>query len=407
MLIHLATLALASPTLLGSAPPEPVVELYQLAPGEWQGLISAEAVFETNDKEYFFLSGLVTHHPPVGGPVHFEIAAEEFWDNLWSWNIHTGRETTPASRTFQGIVENNRVVFALPTRAAEISFGPWVNPDHSPDKIEIRLYLISDEDELEELYFVVEPTLEGNELLYSYPVGPAEEAVEPDLDLWWAVGAHRTNTVWGGKPHPHRLSWVHDFWLDPTDAVEPYYSTQRFAIDTSLYDASREDTPLRPDCDDPLDNACYLTWNAPISVIGPGTIVDVWHDDKDNPVVGETIGVLGNYVFQELDSGLCVAYFHLKQGSAQVTVGDYVVPGDVIGRVGNSGNSSGPHLHFDVTLPHKDLLGYTLPCFSGPAEAQTMYFGNIDIEHALGGSTSGYQGALSGWDRVFPVWPGP
>ncbi|MNC48479.1 Murein DD-endopeptidase MepM [compost metagenome] len=40
---------------------------------------------------------------------------------------------------------------------------------------------------------------------------------------------------------------------------------------------------------------------------------------------------------------------HLKQGSVTVKKGDSVKTGDVIGKAGNSGNSSEPHLHYQVS----------------------------------------------------------
>lgn len=52
----------------------------------------------------------------------------------------------------------------------------------------------------------------------------------------------------------------------------------------------------------------------------------------------------GNHVI--LDCGeFVVLLAHLRQGSVQVTVGQTVGKAQVIGQVGNSGNTSEPHLH--------------------------------------------------------------
>ena len=57
-------------------------------------------------------------------------------------------------------------------------------------------------------------------------------------------------------------------------------------------------------------------------------------------------------------------YIHLTTNGAVVDVGDVVVQGQLVGLSGNSGASSGPHLHFDVQTCGPNLPpGYNrLPC---------------------------------------------
>jgi Peptidase family M23 len=57
----------------------------------------------------------------------------------------------------------------------------------------------------------------------------------------------------------------------------------------------------------------------------------------------------GNCIILGIGNGQFVTYAHLIPGSLTVGVGDQVKKGDVLGRVGNSGASSGPHLHFHVS----------------------------------------------------------
>ena len=55
-----------------------------------------------------------------------------------------------------------------------------------------------------------------------------------------------------------------------------------------------------------------------------------------------------NNVFVEHDDLTVVRYTHLMQGGAMVALGQQVQPGDLLGLSGNSGNSAGPHLHFQA-----------------------------------------------------------
>ncbi len=57
-------------------------------------------------------------------------------------------------------------------------------------------------------------------------------------------------------------------------------------------------------------------------------------------------GAYGNHVIVRHDNGIETLYAHLN--SSGVNVGDKVLRGQKIGTVGSTGNSSGPHLHFEV-----------------------------------------------------------
>jgi murein DD-endopeptidase MepM/ murein hydrolase activator NlpD len=63
-----------------------------------------------------------------------------------------------------------------------------------------------------------------------------------------------------------------------------------------------------------------------------------------------TFGQLpGNHiVIEESGTRLRHVYAHMKPGSVRVRDGDRVEAGDVIGRLGNSGGSLAPHLHFHI-----------------------------------------------------------
>ena len=56
----------------------------------------------------------------------------------------------------------------------------------------------------------------------------------------------------------------------------------------------------------------------------------------------------GNMILINHGDGYKTRYAHLVSGSMTVSVGDYVEAGQTIGKVGSTGNSTGPHLHFEV-----------------------------------------------------------
>ncbi|MED4126750.1 MULTISPECIES: M23 family metallopeptidase [Shouchella] len=58
--------------------------------------------------------------------------------------------------------------------------------------------------------------------------------------------------------------------------------------------------------------------------------------------------VAGNYIIIKCADNVYAALVHLQTGSIKVSVGQRIKKGDLIGRVGHSGNSFAPHLHFQL-----------------------------------------------------------
>jgi hypothetical protein len=88
----------------------------------------------------------------------------------------------------------------------------------------------------------------------------------------------------------------------------------------------------------------------------------------------------GNYVVVELPQGQFIHYVHLQLNSVRVKPGQRVRRGEVVGRLGNSGNTNAPHLHFNVVdaLRHDEAQGlpFVFEAFS--------YIGQTTIDQALG-----------------------
>ena len=90
-----------------------------------------------------------------------------------------------------------------------------------------------------------------------------------------------------------------------------------------------------------------------------------------------------NNVFVEHTDNTVVRYTHLMQGSAVVDVGQQVVQGDLLGLAGNSGNSSGPHLHFQAFRDRTSFnKSNAIPITFGNAVGQTAASGAL-IEGVL------------------------
>jgi Peptidase family M23 len=69
----------------------------------------------------------------------------------------------------------------------------------------------------------------------------------------------------------------------------------------------------------------------------------------------------GNHIVQDLGDGNYALYAHIKTGTVKVKPGDRLTAGQVIGSVGNTGNSSAPHLHFHVMSTPDPLRSDGLP----------------------------------------------
>ncbi|MCB9541088.1 MAG: M23 family metallopeptidase [Myxococcales bacterium] len=84
----------------------------------------------------------------------------------------------------------------------------------------------------------------------------------------------------------------------------------------------------------------------------PGRVVASHDGEFDRCTTGDCAGGggFGNYVSIEHADGKVSYYAHLRRGSVRVGVGAQVACGDVIGQVGSSGRSTGPHLHFEVRV---------------------------------------------------------
>ncbi len=86
----------------------------------------------------------------------------------------------------------------------------------------------------------------------------------------------------------------------------------------------------------------------PIRAAGPGTVVGI--EERCKPGHRWCSGRRGNYVQIAHPAGRHSRYLHLRPRGVTVSVGEQVERGEVIGYSGNTGDSTGPHLHYDELL---------------------------------------------------------
>ncbi|MBD0282925.1 MAG: peptidoglycan DD-metalloendopeptidase family protein [Thermoleophilaceae bacterium] len=135
---------------------------------------------------------------------------------------------------------------------------------------------------------------------------------------------------------------------------------QRFAIDWNGFDGQR-----RLVVGDPDVNTNWVFFGKPVLAVADARVVaavDRYPDQIPNnpgPVTLESAE--GNHVILRLGRGRYVAYNHLRRGSIRVRRGRRVRRGQVIAELGNSGSSTGPHLHLQLMTRPSSLFADGLP----------------------------------------------
>jgi len=101
-------------------------------------------------------------------------------------------------------------------------------------------------------------------------------------------------------------------------------------------------------------NENWWGYNEPIHAVADGVVTQVVDGMPENTprVLPQKVtldNIAGNYVIVRIAANRYVTYAHLKTASIKVRTNERVRRGQVLGLLGNSGNATGPHLHFQVT----------------------------------------------------------
>jgi murein DD-endopeptidase MepM/ murein hydrolase activator NlpD len=176
-----------------------------------------------------------------------------------------------------------------------------------------------------------------------------------------AIGTHTTALQVFGRPlvgtdwtpdngpslHSHHRTglWV----VDGSAQI-----SRRYAIDWKKFDSQGKTY-----AGDARDVRAYYAYGQKVLAVADGRVIAARDGVPDNipkteagfetaqPITFANVG--GNQVVIDLGNGQFVAYYHLQPGSVRVKAGDQVRRGQLLARVGNSGDARWPHLHFQVT----------------------------------------------------------
>jgi len=152
---------------------------------------------------------------------------------------------------------------------------------------------------------------------------------------------------------PHRRAGI------PVNGV--LYVSQRFAIDWIKLDANSQQSN-----GDSNKNENWPTYGQKAIAVADAKVVSVLDglpERVPNALPPDTTmqNVTGNHVVLDLGRGYYAFYAHLQPGSLKVRIGDRVKRGQVLALLGNSGNTTAPHLHFHVSDGMGPLSSQGLP----------------------------------------------
>lgn len=114
-------------------------------------------------------------------------------------------------------------------------------------------------------------------------------------------------------------------------------------------------------------NEDHFAFGAEILAVADGTVVFVRdgmpEETPNQPPTSlhQPLDYGGNEVVLEIAPGIYAFYAHMQPGSIRVQAGETVTTGQVLGLLGNTGNSTAPHLHFELADGPDVLTANSLP----------------------------------------------
>jgi murein DD-endopeptidase MepM/ murein hydrolase activator NlpD len=181
-------------------------------------------------------------------------------------------------------------------------------------------------------------TLSGNERAEITKLAPAN----PDKAWRWSYTYYAT---FGSMSAKHDDACVYSL---------PYASGEAFRVSQGFHGKYSHSGA----------NEFAIDWKmplgTPVHAARGGTVVAV-KDDSDQGGGDSRYDADANYVLIRHEDGTLGHYVHLLRGGSRVQVGDKVQTGDILALSGNTGHSTGPHLHFSVFRAKNGKLRETIP----------------------------------------------
>ncbi len=181
--------------------------------------------------------------------------------------------------------------------------------------------------------------------------------------------------------------WAHRDAIIPANMK--LNNSQRFAIDWIRTNDQGEFYT-----GDRTKNESYVAYGSPVYAVADGTVTSTLDNVEANvpgilpaadPVLAAKLtadNVDGNHVIMDIGGGVYAMYAHFNKGSLLVKPGDKVKKGQQIAKLGNTGNSNAPHLHFQLmtgpSLLEADAVPYVLDSFGYQGQVSQTSFWNAD-----------------------------
>lgn len=224
---------------------------------------------------------------------------------------------------------------------------------------------------------------------------PAVEVEPPVSGRWTALNSPADKVPSHGM-HAYGQTYAIDIVAEPEPEPEP-----EPGLEGERASSRPEFRRLWPVA---LRNHRFPGFGAPLLAVADGTVVYAAHGRRDHlsrnslpalvylvlieASVRDVLGpgsVVGNHLVLDLGDGTYAMYAHLRRGSLRVRVGEAVRAGQQLAECGNSGNSTEPHVHFQL-MDDPDLdvaigVPFTWRGIGVPANGETFTAGGAEDGH--------------------------